>query len=146
MPRYFTLEQAQGLLPEVRRLLESAVESRAALARAEEEIEACTSRVQMMGGVRLDPEKMIELSQKRESSARALREAIGSVHELGVQIKDLDIGLVDFPTLYRGREVLLCWRLGEPGIGHWHGLEEGYRGRKPIDREFLDQHRGDEAV
>jgi len=50
---------------------------------------------------------------------------------------------VDFPTLLRGDEVYLCWRLGEPCIGFWHGVDEGFRGRKPVDRDFLDNHRGD---
>jgi hypothetical protein len=60
-------------------------------------------------------------------------------------VKDLDIGLVDFPTTFNGVEVYLCWKLGEPGIEFWHGVEEGFRGRKPIDREFLENHRGDRA-
>ena len=59
----------------------------------------------------------------------------------GAQIKDLDIGLIDFLTMYRGREVLLCWKLGEEGIGYWHGTEEGFRGRKPIDDEFREHRR-----
>jgi hypothetical protein len=57
-------------------------------------------------------------------------------------VKDLDIGLIDFPTLFRGREVYLCWRMGETGIRYWHG-EEGFRGRKEIDRDFLDNHSAD---
>jgi hypothetical protein len=55
-------------------------------------------------------------------------------------VKDLDIGLVDFPTVFRGVEVCLCWKLGEPRIGYWHGAEEGFRGRKPIDQDFLAHH------
>ena len=51
--------------------------------------------------------------------------------------------LVDFPTLFKGVEVYLCWKLGEPAIDFWHGIDEGFRGRKPIDKEFLDHHRGD---
>jgi hypothetical protein len=60
-------------------------------------------------------------------------------------VKDLDTGLVDFPTMYRGVEVCLCWKLGEGAIGYWHGVDEGFRGRKPIDQDFRDQHRGDPA-
>jgi hypothetical protein len=58
-------------------------------------------------------------------------------------VKDLDIGLIDFRCYYHGEEVYLCWKLGEPGIAWWHGLEEGYRGRRPIDEEFLKHHRGE---
>ena len=64
------------------------------------------------------------------------------MNELGAQIKDLDIGLIDFPTMYRGREVLLCWKLGEERIAFWHGTDEGFKGRKAINDEFREQHRG----
>ena len=70
---------------------------------------------------------------QRERAAESLKKAIESIHESGCVIKDLDIGLLDFPTLFRGEEVYLCWKLGEPKITHWHGLEEGFAGRKPID-------------
>jgi len=74
-----------------------------------------------------------------------LRNAIESVQELGCVVKDLDIGLIDFPTLFRGEEVYLCWKLGEPVIAFWHGVDEGFRGRKAIDRDFRDNHCGDSA-
>ena len=64
------------------------------------------------------------------------------INNWGVQVKDLDTGLIDFPTLYKGREVLLCWKLGEERIAYWHGVEEGFRGRKAIDDEFREEHRG----
>jgi hypothetical protein len=55
-------------------------------------------------------------------------------------VKDLDTGLLDFPTLYQGREVYLCWRLGESQINYWHGVDEGFAGRKAIDDDFLANH------
>ena len=61
-------------------------------------------------------------------------------------MKDLDVGLVDFPTLFRGEEVYLCWRMDEDDIDHWHGVNEGFAGRKPIDKHFVDNHRGDSMV
>lgn len=144
MPRYFTLQRAQDLLVEVRALMKEAVEARASVGRTEAELQRAAHRVQMLGGVRLDPVRMATLAKERERAAKRIQECLTEIHELGAQVKDLDTGLLDFPTLYRGREVLLCWKLGEPGISHWHGLEEGFRGRKPIDRDFLDNHRGDE--
>jgi hypothetical protein len=74
-----------------------------------------------------------------------LRRALEQAQETGGLVKDLDTGLVDFPTMYRGVEVCLCWKLGEGAIGYWHGVDEGFRGRKPIDQDFRDQHRGDPA-
>jgi len=127
MTRHFTLEQAQALLPSVRLQLETAIAARSALeeTQTQEQEGDDTSR------------------QRAESSLAALEEALTNILELGIQVKDLDTGLLDFPSLYKGREVLLCWRLGEPGIGHWHEMEGGFRGRRRVDREFLDHHSGD---
>jgi hypothetical protein len=137
MPRYFSLEQASRLLPEVERLLRLAIHARSVYEEADQAIESLQERVRTMGGVVVDISKARQLQESREDGAQCLREAIDSITELGVQVKDLDTGLVDFPATYRGEEVLLCWRLGEPRIGHWHGPDAGFRGRRPIDAEFL---------
>jgi hypothetical protein len=55
---------------------------------------------------------------------------------MGVEVKDLDIGLLDFPCEVDGQIVLLCWKLGEKGITHWHGVSEGFAGRKPVDERI----------
>ena len=91
----------------------------------------------------VDRERAIESRAKRDAAAARLRDAVERVHEFGCLVKDLDIGLIDFPTLFRGEEVYLCWKLGEPGIAFWHGVDEGFPGRKAIDRDFLDHHEGD---
>jgi hypothetical protein len=142
MPRYFSHEQATRLLPEVERLLRMAIQAQLVYEEADQAITDLQQRVQSMGGIVVDVSKARRFQDAREEGARHLREAVESITELGVQVKDLDIGLVDFPTTYHGEDVLLCWRLGEPRIGHWHGLEEGVRGRKPIDPEFLQNHGG----
>jgi hypothetical protein len=143
MPRYFTLQQAQDLLAELRTLMEDAVNARLSMARTEVELQTAARKVQLLGGVRLDPVRMAALSREREESARRLQECVSRIHDSGAQVKDLDSGLLDFPTLYHGEEVLLCWRVGETGISHWHGLNEGFRGRKAIDRDFIDHHSGE---
>ena len=99
-------------------------------------------RIHMNGGTLVNRPPFVEVKERRDRASQGLRKAIQEVLDLGVQIKDLDIGLVDFPTLFRGKEVYLCWKLGESSIGFWHG-EEGIRGRKPIDQDFLDHHEGD---
>ncbi len=142
MPRYFSHEQATRLLPEVERLLRLAIHAQLVYKEADEAISDLQQRVQSMGGMVVDVSKTRRLQDARQEGAKHLREAIESITELGVQVKDLDVGLVDFPTTYHGEDVLLCWRLGENGIGHWHGLSEGVRGRKPIDPEFLQNHGG----
>ena len=70
---------------------------------------------------------------EREKTAQQIKDAVSEINSTGVQVKDLDIGLLDFPCVVDGHTILLCWRLGEKSITHWHGMEEGFAGRKPID-------------
>jgi len=145
MPRYFTLQQAEKLLPEVEFTIREAISHKADYQQAEEEWQAFATRITMLGGVRVDHSQVMDLKQQRESAARWLKEAVEKIQEYGCVVKDLDIGLIDFPTSFRGEEVYLCWKLGESGIGFWHGVHEGFRGRNPIDAEFLAEHRGDQG-
>jgi hypothetical protein len=142
MPRRFTLAEAQGLIPRVDRLLREAIEFKSSYEEAEQQIQAFQERVTMMGGHSVDRDAAIQARTQRDGAAAQLRNAIEQVQEVGCLIKDLDTGLIDFPTTYHGVEVYLCWKLGEDEIEHWHGVEEGFRGRKKIDREFLDNHKG----
>jgi len=97
----------------------------------------------MSGGASVDRAQVLQAKNQRDAIVPRLKEAIEKIHDLGCLVKDLDIGLIDFPTLLRGEEVYLCWKLGEPGIQFWHGVEEGFRGRKRIDQDFLDNHKGE---
>ncbi len=143
MPRYFTLQQAEKLLPEVEFTIRQAISHKADHEQAEEEWQSFASRVTMQGGMRVDHSQLMDQKRRRESSARGLKDSIEKIQEYGCVVKDLDIGLIDFPTLYRGEEVYLCWKLGESGIRFWHGVQEGFRGRKAIDPAFLAEHRGE---
>lgn len=143
MPKRFTHAEAQRLLPEVGRLLRDALDAKGEYQEAEKAIREQSERVMLMGGVIVDRERALTARSRRDASAAMLKSAIESVQDTGCLIKDLDIGLVDFPTLFKGVEVYLCWKLGEPGIAFWHGVDEGFRGRKPIDQDFLDHHEGD---
>ncbi len=97
----------------------------------------------VQGGMQVDRSRSVEQKNRRESSALDVKNSIERIHELGCVVKDLEIGLIDFPTLLNGQEVYLCWKLGENGIHFWHGLHEGFRGRKAIDEEFLTHHQGE---
>ena len=143
MAKRFTLVEAQSLIPEVESLLRQALDAKAAYQDAEQVIHEFSERVMMMGGVMVDRERALESRARRDEAASRLRDRIEAVLETGCLVKDLEIGLVDFPTLFRGVEVYLCWKLGESGITFWHGVDEGFRGRKPIDQDFLDHHQGD---
>ena len=145
MSKRFTLAEAQSLIPEVDRLLRQALESKTDYEEAERAIQELNERVMMLGGVMVDRRRALDNRGRRDTAAEKLRAAIEGVLETGCLIKDLDIGLVDFPTTLRGLEVYLCWKLGEAGIEFWHGVDEGFRGRKQIDQEFLDHHEGDRS-
>lgn len=145
MSKRFHLAEAQRLIPEVSRLLSDAIAAKSEYQETEGAVQAFSTRVAMMGGVILDREAVLEARKRRDQVVARLRGAIEGVQALGCVVKDLDIGLVDFPTLLRGEEVYLCYKLGEEAIAFWHGVDEGFRGRKAIDQDFLDHHRGDRA-
>lgn len=142
MTRYFTLAEALDLLPVVEPYLRDAVSSKTLMDEAENGLRDLHRKVAMLGGASLNPAENVALRKRRDDAALRVKAACDTITEFGVQIKDLDVGLIDFPTLYRGNEVLLCFRLGEETIRFWHGADEGFRGRKPIDKDFVDGHRG----
>ncbi len=146
MPRHFTLTEAERMLPEVDRALRDALFHRAQYQAAEQELNATMERIRMAGGSRVNPTPILAMRAGRDASAGKLRDVFGKIEQMGVLVKDLDIGLIDFLAHYQGREVCLCWKLGEEHIRFWHGTDEGFAGRKPIDSEFLENHRGDALI
>jgi hypothetical protein len=144
MPRFFTLQQAEQVLPDVDSAIREAIALKAEYDRSETELQNFSQRVSAMGGVQVDRAQFLERQRGREEGVLALKQAIEKIQGFGCVLKDLDIGLIDFPTLFRGKEVYLCWKLGEAGIQFWHGVDEGFRGRKAIDAGFLEDHRGEQ--
>jgi hypothetical protein len=129
--RYFTPSEANALLETVRPLVEEVVARRRVLT------EAVTRRAELArlvagngGGV--DPGDFAALDEEATQEAAEIAGLVSRIQDLGVLVKDLDRGLVDFPALRGDEEVLLCWELGEDEIGFWHGLEEGFAGRRPL--------------
>ncbi len=145
MSKLFTLDEAQGLIPRLEGLLKQAIERKQEFDQAERALQSLTERVMALGGALVDRGRAAELRNQRESAVQRLRASVEEVQELGCVVKDLDMGLIDFPTELHGQVVYLCWRLGENEIAFWHALNEGFRGRKPIDQDFRDHHRGDRA-
>jgi hypothetical protein len=144
MPRYFTLDLARALLPLVGRSIRDAVQGKERYQEAETWLQELSQRILMMGGITVDTEVAEAWKTQRDTNAHTLKQSMEKLEETGVVVKDLDIGLVDFPTLYRGEEVYLCWRMDEDDIEHWHGVHEGFAGRKGIDKTFVDNHRGED--
>jgi hypothetical protein len=144
MARFFTLQQAERLVRVLEPALTEAIASKARLESAQAQLRSISQKIALQGGMLPNREEAVRLQQERTAAAEALKAAFESIQETGCLVKDLDMGLLDFPTLYRGDEVYLCWKLGESRIEFWHGLDEGFRGRKPITDEFLANHRGDD--
>ncbi len=145
MSRLFTLDQATKLLPQVASEVRKAVRLKGEYQEAEVRFRAELERITMLGGSLVDTDKAQALRSRRETSLAELKEVIDEIQNRGILVKDLDMGLIDFPTRYRGKEVYLCWKLGEDSIEWWHGVDEGFRGRKPIDSEFIANHSGGET-
>jgi hypothetical protein len=130
-PRYFTADEANAALDEVRPLTEELVEHRRALAGLQKRQAVLTARIAGNGGD-LEPFDLQDVQNLLEEEVAGIAHCLAQIHELGAVVKDLDEGLVDFPAQRAGEDVLLCWRLGEEEIGFWHGLEEGFSGRRPL--------------
>jgi hypothetical protein len=130
--RHFTPEEANALLEQVRPIAESLVAHRRAFTVAAARRARLTQRISGNGGD-FDPQEPSELEEQLQRESEAVARAVDELQGLGVLVKDLDRGLVDFPALREGEEVLLCWQVGEGEVAYWHGLEEGFAGRKPLD-------------
>jgi len=131
--RTFTLDEALSLLPILESLLKQAINGKKLIEEVDGEFQETAHRVFLNGGTRLDVVRMAQRKAEREKTIRRVKDAVAEIDAIGVQVKDLDIGLLDFPCKVEGEIVLLCWKLGEEGITHWHSTTEGFAGRKPID-------------
>jgi hypothetical protein len=133
----FTLEEAHTLLPVLRALLKRAMDAKGLIERAEKELQDLKHRIMLSGGLMVDVPAVARGRAQRDKAFQEIKDTLAEIDSIGVQVKDIDIGLLDFPCSVDGEIVLLCWKYGEEKIGFWHGLEEGFRGRKPIDERIL---------
>jgi hypothetical protein len=134
--KLFTLEEAQSLLPVVESLLKRALDSKQAAEDIETELNSLSRRIYLSGGMHIDITKIAARRAEMEQFVQRARESVAEIDEIGVQVKDLDSGLLDFPCRMEDQVVLLCWKSGETSIEHWHTVESGFQGRKPIDDRF----------
>ncbi len=134
--KHFTLDEAQSLLPVLEALLKRAMEARRTADEIEEKMQALTRKVFLMGGMLLDVERVQRRRAAHASHMQQAKDSLAEIDAIGVQVKDLDTGLLDFPCLIDGETVLLCWKMGESRIEFWHTLDAGFRGRQPVDERF----------
>jgi len=134
--RSFTLAEAQSLLPVLESLLRTAIDGKKLIESVDGEFQEVAHRVFLNGGTFLNIVHLARRKAEREKALQRVKDAIAEIDSTGVQVKDLDIGLLDFPCEVEGRTVLLCWKLGEKAITHWHTVSEGFAGRKRIDERI----------
>jgi len=134
--RTFTLDEAQSLLPVLESLLRTAINAKKIMEEADAELQALHHRIFLAGGMFLDIVPLARRKAERTKAEQRVKDALAEIDSIGVQVKDLDIGLLDFPCEVDGQTILLCWKLGEKSITHWHGTNEGFAGRKPIDQRI----------
>lgn len=132
----FTLDEAQSLLPVLESLLKRAIEGRQAAESVESELTELARRIYLSGGMKVDTAAVTGQRAEMDAHLVKVRETLAEIDAIGVQVKDLDSGLLDFPCRLDDQVVLLCWRMGEPAIEHWHTTESGFSGRKPVDERF----------
>jgi len=136
-PRLFTLTEAERARREIEPVLVEAMDCRKKLAGLDNDLTAVSARIMMMGGVIVPYEKLAKLRFEHQQLAQSLKTALDRILETGCLIKDLDVGLLDFPALIDNEEVYLCWKLGEDRIRFYHRQDEGFAGRKPLDPRDL---------
>jgi hypothetical protein len=134
--RTFTLEESQMLLPVLESLLRSAIDGKKLIEEVEAEMQELSHRIFLNGGTHVDVVAVARRKAERAKAEQRAKDALAEIDSIGVQVKDLDIGLLDFPCEVEGKTVLLCWKMGEKAITHWHGTDEGFAGRKLIDERI----------
>lgn len=134
--RTFTLDEAQELLPVLESLLRTAIDGKKLIESVDAEFQETAQKVFVRGGMSLNVVHLARRKAEREKAIQRVKDAMAEIDAIGVQVKDLDIGLLDFPCEVDGQTVLLCWKLGEKAITHWHGVSEGFAGRKPVDERI----------
>ena len=132
----FTLDEAQSLLPVLESLLKRAVEGKRSAETVESSLNALAQQINLSGGMRVNSASVARQRAELEEHLKRIRESIAEIDAIGVQVKDLDSGLLDFPCRVDDEVVLLCWRMGEPAIEHWHTVEGGFQSRQPVDERF----------
>jgi len=131
--RYFDRSEAEELLPVIAGCLTEARQLKETMDGLDHELARAAAKVMMLGGWLPPHRELSEKRAQREQAREKIAEFVRQIHETGCVVKDLDEGLVDFPSMRDGREVYLCWKLGEEHIGYWHGMDEGFAGRKPLE-------------
>jgi hypothetical protein len=135
--RLFTLTEAERARQDLEPFLIEAIACRKKISPLDDHLNAVSARIMMMGGVLVPYEKLAKVRIEHQQLTSLLKSAVEKILETGCVIKDLDVGLLDFPSIIDNQEVYLCWKLGEDRIRYYHRQDEGFAGRKPINPRDL---------
>lgn len=130
----FTLEEAEALIPQVELIMHSIMDHKRSATELAEELTELQHESRRSGGKGMDPSLLMNKQTEIDFLIQIISEGLEALEALGGVPKDLDMGLVDFPTVIDGESVLLCWRYGEKSIDYYHNLSDGFAGRKPLKR------------
>ena len=136
--RIFSLRDAERLRVQLEPVLIDAIEARRKLSEIDEELGKLAERAQQSGGLMIAHDKAARQRLEHNRLGGVIRDALEKIHSTGCVVKDLEIGLLDFPARINGEAVYLCWRLGEDRIRFYHAQDEGFAGRKPLDPRDTD--------
>ena len=132
----FTIDEAQSLLPVLESLLKRAIDGRRSAQEVEAGLNGLAQQIYLSGGMRVNSAAIAKRRVEMEGHLKSVRDSVAEIDAIGVQVKDLESGLLDFPCRVDDEVVLLCWRMGEPAIEHWHTMDSGFKGRQPVDERF----------
>jgi hypothetical protein len=117
-------------------LIKRAMDSKVAAHESESRLAELGRRIYLAGGMRINVAEASRERAEMEANLQRARESVSEIDAIGVQVKDVDSGLLDFPCRVDDQVVLLCWRIGEASIEHWHTVDDGFKGRQPLDERF----------
>ena len=121
------------MLPVLEGLLRGSIEAKQSIEEIDSEFSDLTQQVFISGGTLVDVRYYAKRKAEREKSMQKAKDSLAEINAIGVQVKDLDMGLLDFPCNVGGEIVLLCWKLGEQAVEYWHEVDAGYSGRLPLE-------------
>ena len=131
--KLFTLKEAERTRAEVEPILMEAIETRRKQMSAAQRLGELAHRISLSGGMTIRYDEAAGLRLEHDNLLQTVKSALERIESTGCVVKDLDAGLLDFPSIVNDEEVYLCWRLGEDRIRFYHRQDEGFAGRKPLD-------------
>lgn len=137
----FSIDEAQTLVPVLESLLKNAMEAKKTAEAVTEELRELAQRIFLSGGMLVRIADVAKRRAQQDKAMQQVKDTLAEIDSIGVQVKDLDVGLLDFPCRLGEETILLCWKMGEAEIGYWHTIEDGFNGRQAVDERFRRHHK-----